>query len=514
LGGWEHPCILNHSQNITNSRDTLAQAHRSTLEPPPCDLTLMLLQFWNGRHRDLRANVLHQMNSKNWDVVSVCILFAGTTAKISELGSAAMKSATLVNLATAAIVARYLRTHLRETGHALATLDEWHKIVRTLKIVDDDNEGFTLDTPAFQLYMLTQNVGKLGNSLFTGGDRGYCLADALFFLYWHEIQSATTLHALRILDAAAANEGVCRWTPPWWRSMIWVIIGRATKAKSEFLVNKKYFFKSAEEAAQIGLLYRGDVGDNVTSESSSKQGLKNGTTARTFETLVPIFALFESHNEQILEASRPPLTLDEEVPDLYSTWNDLQPALYGKKPGYMRKNILEPINDAFGNPFPAHITAGPGTLQLLADCCHDTTGRWANLGNCGSSEVKTRRASGKMPKQSSAATLGKMEDVAIEVAIRMPTSISFTVCNDLQTLVLPAFVRDPVKIQEQICQLRHGLGMVFKGGDPPKKHLHARFQYLLGRCAARAEVEEESDSEDDACEGAEQIHAAKRSRPA
>ena len=133
------------------------------------------------------------------------------------------------------------------------------------------------------------------------------------------------------------------------------------------------------------MTYVGEVADEITSEARSKHGHKNGSMARTFETLVPIMALFEPSNVEILARSCPVKTKrlrgksGKEAPvDLYILWDELRPPIFGKKACYARKNVVEPVTDAFMKPFPTQVVVGPGTQQLILDNQGDSENKWSN----------------------------------------------------------------------------------------------------------------------------------------
>jgi hypothetical protein len=54
------------------------------------------------------------------------------------------------------------------------------------------------------------------------------------------------------------------------------------------------------------------------------------------------------------------------------------------KKRYARKNVVEPVRDAFNKPFPSQVVVGPGTQKLILDSRSDTE---SNLGNCSACEL-------------------------------------------------------------------------------------------------------------------------------
>ena len=221
------------------------------------------------------------------------------------------------------------------------------------------------------------------------------------------------------------------------------------------------------------------MGDDITQEATSKNCYQNGTAARVFESLAPIFALFEDHNIKILEASKP----GESTPNLYITWNDLRPPLLGKAACYSRKNVLEPIGDAFGKPFPDHPIAGPGTQQLLlASLGDDASIKWSNLGNCSKGTLQKKKKLQKWSRQQTAGGERKMSEIAATVKQRMPQTVSFVAMEKRSVMALPAYLTELVKVQEQICQMRHGFSMVFKGAP----HQRSIFIHVSSICWVNA----------------------------
>ena len=68
--------------------------------------------------------------------------------------------------------------------------------------------------------MLTQNIGKKGHASFCGTGRGYCMADAMYFLYLHEVLSKAVKEVLQRIDAAMSEGGVSRFSPPCVQDMV------------------------------------------------------------------------------------------------------------------------------------------------------------------------------------------------------------------------------------------------------------------------------------------------------
>ena len=218
----------------------------------------------------------------------------------------------------------------------------------------------------------------------------------------------------------------------------------------------------------------------------SKNGHKNGSVARNFETLVPIMALFEASNVEILVGSQPATlkrlhgkSSPEFGADLYSLWDRFEPPILGKTACYARKNIIEPINDAFDKPFPTRVVVGPGTQQLILGSRGDCANKWSNLGNCAAKELAKRKSRQKFTRQVTPAGAAQLAKIAREMGQLLPASVVFKIKGKKHTAKLPDDLKDHVKQQEQFCQLRHALTMVFKGGLPPKKNLHPRFFDLL-----------------------------------
>ena len=445
----------------------------------------MFLQLWKGRYLEQRRRALCHIHAVNWDVVALCILLAPRIDMYS-LGSELVKESTLVHAGVAFSIARYLRTYMREVGLYPSTLAEWIGVVRSVRLVPPPGVDMQFTTKHFMRVLLTQNVAKDGHANFCGETRGYCIADALYYLYLHEILSQMVKEVLQRLDVAMVARGVERFTPAWWRTVIWVISGRASRPKADFLIARNLFFRTPLEASTLGLTYDGDVADEVTSEAVSKNGHQNGTMARTWETLVPIMSLFKPANVEILEKSRPasrkrkygksepPITAD-----LYSLWDGLQPPILGKSAGYSRKNIVEPVSDAFGKPFPTRVVAGPSTQQLMLGSRGDCENKWSHLGNCSAAELSKRKKRQKHPRQVTSAGVEQLAKIAEKMGPCIPPSITFMFNVSEHKADLPDYLKDHVKQQEQFGQLRHCCTMVFKGGLPPKKHLHSKFLSLL-----------------------------------
>ena len=115
--------------------------------------------------------------------------------------------------------------------------------------------------------------------------------------------------------------------------MIWAVKGGGSLPKATFLRENELFFRNKEETTRVGLNYRGPVSDGVA-QAISNNGYVGGTTARAFESLLVVFALHEPANETILS---------QRVPgkDLYVTWDDFKPRLFGKHACVIRATLLQ-----------------------------------------------------------------------------------------------------------------------------------------------------------------------------
>ena len=287
----------------------------------------------------VKRTVLGLANSLNWDFFCLWCLHSprDETTKVMSEDS---KLDFLATLVAAYIQLRLLRQAVKDHGWCPNLYHAWECCCKSAKVSDET-----------RFLWLNQNVFK-GSS--------YSLMDTLIFLQLHAVISSSVAaviqrsdrfltaglgHSQACLTAVPASgakrarhgdvdeQGVERFSSTWWRTFIWVLWGRRSAAKTDFLVTNGIRIASLKDVMRICEGYAGDVSDNVTSEAKSQRGYTG--KARLIESLVPIAQLLDVTNDAKLNEIKEDIT---KASDLLS---ELSPPVLGGRnsTGYCRKKI-------------------------------------------------------------------------------------------------------------------------------------------------------------------------------
>ena len=419
----------------------------------------------DGPGFSVKRTVLGLANSLNWDFFCLWCLYSprDETMKVMSEDS---KLDFLATLVAAYIQLRLLRQAVKD--HSVRSN---HGGCSTLYLAWDNCCKSAKVSHEIRFHWLNQNVFSKGHS--------YSLMDTLIFLQLHAVVSsgvATVVQCLdRFLTAGSCNsqasssgppassakrarhrdaneQGVERFSSTWWRTFIWVLWGRRSPAKTDFLVTNGIRISSLTDVLRICEGYEGEVSDNVTNEGKSQRG--HTGKARLMETLVPITQLLDVANDAKLNE------IKRDITKASALLSELSPPVLGGpgSTGYCRTNILLPLQDALGVDFALEAMSGPGVNQVLLSL-RDGNPAWASAGRKQLTSVPQK----KYTRGKSEVAAALMQKLFEKVMVLLPDKFDYVFAGCPGTVAVPKSRMNVVVVQEQVCQMNHCYSMIFRG---------------------------------------------------